>query len=65
MLKDLAKQTHTKVIIVEQNPVENSASNLDYLMTESWPFNILLIAGACNARNLTARGRKRMGFSSG
>jgi hypothetical protein len=38
VLKDLAKQIiTTKVIIVEQNPVENSASNLDYLMTESWP----------------------------
>jgi GT2 family glycosyltransferase len=58
VLKDLAKQTllPQKVIIVEQNPVENSASNLDYLMTESWPFKIKHLfthqAGACNARNL-------------
>ncbi|MEZ7503836.1 glycosyltransferase family 2 protein [Flavobacterium sp. Arc2] len=58
VLKDLAKQTllPQKVIIVEQNPIENSVSDLDYLITESWPFKIKHIfthqAGACNARNL-------------
>lgn len=58
VLKDLAQQTHLphKVIIVEQNPLEASISELDYLTTESWPFTIKHIfthqAGACNARNL-------------
>ncbi|MFL9831977.1 glycosyltransferase family A protein [Flavobacterium sp. ST-87] len=57
VLKDLAQQTHLphKVIIVEQNPLEESISELDYLTTESWPFVIKHIfthqAGACNARN--------------
>lgn len=58
VLQDLAKQTHLpeKVIIVEQNPLESSISELDYLNTENWPFAIKHIfthqAGACNARNL-------------
>jgi len=58
VLKDLAKQTvlPQKVIIVEQNPVDKSVSDLDYLIEESWPFKIKHIfthqAGACNARNL-------------
>ena len=58
VLKDLAKQTHLpeKVIIVEQNPLEGSNSELDYLTNETWPFTIKHIfthqAGACNARNL-------------
>ncbi|MGG7033597.1 MAG: glycosyltransferase family 2 protein [Flavobacterium sp.] len=58
VLKDLAQQTHLpeKVIIVEQNPLEESVSELDYLENESWPFQIKHIfthqAGACNARNL-------------
>jgi glycosyltransferase involved in cell wall biosynthesis len=58
VLKDLAKQTllPRKVIITEQNPIVNSVSELDFLITESWPFKIkhLFIhqAGACNARNL-------------
>lgn len=58
VLHDLAKQTHLpqKVIIVEQNPLKGSSSELDYLTTESWPFEIKHIfthqAGACNARNL-------------
>lgn len=58
VLQDLAGQTHLpeKVIIVEQNPIEDSVSELDYLQNEKWPFFIKHIfthqAGACNARNL-------------
>ncbi len=58
VLKDFSKQTHLpqKIIIVEQNPVEESTSELDYLTLEKWPFEIQHIfihqAGACNARNL-------------
>lgn len=58
VLKDLAKQTHLpqNVIIVEQNPIEGSFSELDYLWKEEWPFIIkhtfIHQAGACNARNL-------------
>lgn len=57
VLKDLSVQTHLpkNVIIVEQNPNENSVSELDYLSTESWPFEIKHIfthqTGACQARN--------------
>lgn len=44
------------VIIVEQNPTEKSVSELDYLTTEEWPFQIvhqfIHQSGACNARNL-------------
>lgn len=58
VLQDLAKQTHLpqKVIIVEQNSLKDSCSELDYLTTASWPFSIKHIfthqAGVCNARNL-------------
>jgi len=58
VLLDLKKQTHLpeKVIIVEQNPVPNTVSELDYLQSEEWPFEINHIfthqAGACNARNV-------------
>ena len=58
VLKDLAKQTHLpkNVIIVEQNPQPNSVSELDYLITETWPFIIkhefTKQAGVCNARNI-------------
>jgi len=57
-LKDLAQQTclPLNVIIVEQNPMKNSISELDYLASENWPFEIKHIfihqAGACNARNI-------------
>ncbi|WP_159947768.1 glycosyltransferase family 2 protein [Polaribacter septentrionalilitoris] len=60
VLKDLAKQTllPEKVIIVEQNGVENSTSNLDYLSSD-WPFKIdhtfVHQLGACNARNLALK----------
>lgn len=58
VLKDLSVQSHLpkNVIIVEQNTNLESASELDYLQTESWPFKIKHTfthqAGACNARNL-------------
>lgn len=61
VLKDFSKQTHlpNKIIIVEQNPVAESTSELDYLTLEKWPFEIQHIfthqAGACNARNLTLK----------
>ncbi len=58
VLKDLSLQTQlpNQVIIVEQNPMEGSVSELDYLKNENWPFKINHTftnqAGACNARNL-------------
>lgn len=58
VLKDFSKQTllPKKIVIVEQNPKENSTTELDYLTNEKWPFEIRHIfthqAGACNARNL-------------
>lgn len=57
VLKDLNAQTHlpTNVIIVEQNPDEESESELDFLSSESWKFNIKHVfthqTGACQARN--------------
>lgn len=58
VLKDLSRQTYLpkNVIIVEQNPLPGSISDLDYLTSEEWPFVIKHIfthqAGACNARNV-------------
>ena len=58
VLQDLSLQTHLpkQVIIVEQNPMKGSESELDYLKNENWPFKIKHTfthqAGACNARNL-------------
>ncbi|WPR71596.1 glycosyltransferase family A protein [Flavobacterium sp. NG2] len=58
VLKDLAKQIllPKKVVIVEQNPDVASSTELDYLESDFWPFQIKHIfthqAGACNARNL-------------
>lgn len=60
-LKDLSIQTHlpNRIIIVEQNPVLTSQSELDYISQEKWPFEIkhLFIhkAGACNARNVALK----------
>lgn len=57
-LLDVAQQSYLpkKLIIVEQNPLEGSSSELDYLVTQKWPFEIKHIfthqAGACHARNL-------------
>ncbi len=58
VLHDLSNQTAlpNQVIIIEQNPILNSQSDLDYLQTQSWPFKINHVfthrTGACNARNL-------------
>ncbi|TDP59226.1 glycosyltransferase family 2 protein [Flavobacterium dankookense] len=57
VLKKLASQTHlpANVIIIEQNPIENSVSELEYI-DENWPFKIkhhfTHQTGACNARNI-------------
>ncbi|WOI23113.1 glycosyltransferase family 2 protein [Nonlabens ulvanivorans] len=57
VLLDLSKQVirPQKVIIFEQNGDTNSSSDLDYLKTEEWPFEIvhefIHQTGACNARN--------------
>ena len=61
VLCDLRTQTKTpnRIIIVEQNPLENSQSELDYLKNEIWPFELIhhLIhqTGACNARNIALK----------
>ncbi|PWH82794.1 glycosyltransferase family 2 protein [Algibacter marinivivus] len=58
VLKDLSKQTilPNNVIIVEQNPLLDSKSELDYLTSEEWPFKIkhrfIHKSGVCNARNI-------------
>ena len=58
VLKDLAAQTllPNKVIIVEQNPLMESVSELYYLETEDWPFTIKHTfthqVGVVNARNI-------------
>jgi hypothetical protein len=61
VLNDINAQTHlpANVIIVEQNPDLNSTSELDYLSTEKWRFNIKHFfthqTGACQARNLALK----------
>lgn len=61
VLKDFSEQTllPNKIIIVEQNSIEESISELDYLINEEWPFEIKHIfihqAGACNARNIALK----------
>lgn len=61
VLKDLAEQTilPQNVIIVEQNTLPKSVTELDYLMDENWPFKIIHIfthqAGVCNARNVALK----------
>ncbi|WP_147678603.1 glycosyltransferase family 2 protein [Algibacter pacificus] len=58
VLQDLAAQTllPKNVIIVEQNPLQESVSELDYLKTENWPFIIKHTfthqLGVVNARNM-------------
>lgn len=58
VLKDLASQTHLpkKVIIVEQNPLIDSSSELNFISDEEWPFQIEHVfthqTGVCNARNI-------------
>ena len=61
VLKDLSNQTllPKQVIIVEQNSEENSKSELSYITSETWPFNIshsfINQTGSCNARNLALK----------
>jgi len=58
---DLRNQTHlpNNVIIVEQNPVEGSTSDLDFISNQKWPFVIKHSfthkTGACIARNFALR----------
>ncbi|AUC75828.1 glycosyltransferase family 2 protein [Olleya sp. Bg11-27] len=58
VLKDLASQTllPKNVIIVEQNTLSGSVSDLHYLKTEDWPFTIKHTfthqSGVVNARNI-------------
>ncbi|MGV9003495.1 glycosyltransferase family 2 protein [Flavobacterium sp.] len=58
VLNNLASQTYlpTNIIIIEQNPLENSTSELDYIHNKNWPFVIkhhfTNQPGACNARNI-------------
>ncbi|CAM4305306.1 glycosyltransferase family 2 protein [Flavobacterium terrigena] len=60
-LKNLSEQTilPKSVIIIEQNPIENAVSELDYLVNENWPFQVkhqlIYQLGACNARNLALK----------
>ena len=57
-LTDLAEQLllPQSLILIEQNPDTASVSELDYLQSQSWPFEIRHTfthqTGACNARNL-------------
>ncbi len=61
VLKYLSVQTlmPNKVVIVEQNPDKSSASELDFIKTENWPFEIkhffIHQTGACNARNMALK----------
>ena len=58
VLNNLASQTYMpkNVIIIEQNPLENSQSDLDFIQNSKWPFVIkhhfTNRSGACNARNI-------------
>ncbi|MEO5778141.1 MAG: glycosyltransferase family A protein [Flavobacterium sp.] len=58
VLNNLAAQTYLpkNVIIIEQNPAENSNSDLDFVENQKWPFVIkhhfTHKTGACNARNI-------------
>lgn len=58
VLENLASQTYlpTTVILIEQNPVENSQTQLDFIQNRKWPFEIkhhfTHQTGACNARNI-------------
>ncbi|MDO7135409.1 glycosyltransferase family 2 protein [Algibacter lectus] len=58
VLRDLSAQTllPKSVIIVEQNPLDGSVSELNYLNNQVWPFTIKHTfthqSGVCNARNL-------------
>lgn len=61
VLNNLESQTHLpkNVIIIEQNPVPGSESDLDFIYNKKWSFNIkhefIHRSGACNARNIGLR----------
>ena len=61
VLLDLKEQTllPEQVIIIEQNEVKNSKSELDFISNNTWPFKIIHKfihqTGACNARNLALK----------
>lgn len=61
VLHDLNNQTHIpkNVIVVEQNPLAGSQSELDDVVNIKWNFRLVHIftnqAGACNARNTALR----------
>lgn len=54
----LRNQTYlpNQVVLVEQNPIQNTESNLNWIKDEKWPFHIEHIyinqTGVCNARNI-------------
>ncbi len=58
VLNNLANQTYlpVNVIVIEQNPEEDSVSELDFIQNNPWPFSIkhhfTHQSGACNARNI-------------
>lgn len=58
VLNNLAIQTYlpANVIIIEQNPLEDSVSELDFIQNNIWPFTIkhhfTHQNGVCNARNI-------------
>ena len=58
VLNNIASQTYLpkNVIVIEQNPLENSHSDLDFIQNTKWPFVIkhhfTNRSGACNARNI-------------
>ena len=58
VLNNLASQTYLpkNIILIEQNPDEDSISDLDFIKNQKWPFAIkhhfTHQAGACNARNI-------------
>lgn len=64
VLLDLKAQSYlpSRVIIVEQNPDLQSKTELDFLQSEIWPFEIIHHfihrTGACNARNLAMKSIK-------
>ena len=61
VMEDLRLQSllPKKVIVVEQNPDENSISELPELYSKTWPFEIthhfIHQLGACNARNIALK----------
>lgn len=61
VMEDLRLQSllPKKVIVVEQNPDENSISELPELYSKTWPFEIkhhfIHQSGACNARNIALK----------